>query len=71
MPDFCENSLLLIILSKSAITMSMKRTICINVLISAAHNLHTPHNHSGYRRYLYYQGNEKTTGGTVEAAAKP
>ena len=27
--------------------------------------------HSGYRRYLYHQGNEKTTGGTVEAAAKP
>ena len=44
MPDFCENSLLLIILSKSAITMSMKRTICINILISAAHNLQTPHN---------------------------
>ena len=28
-------------------------------------------NHSGYRRYLYHQGNEQTTGGTVEAAAKP
>ena len=27
--------------------------------------------HSGYRRYLYHQGNEKATGGTVEAAAKP
>ena len=27
--------------------------------------------HSGYRRYLNHQGNEKTTGGTVEAAAKP
>ena len=27
--------------------------------------------HSGYRRYLYHQGNEKTTGGTVEAAAIP
>ena len=26
---------------------------------------------SGDRRYLYHQGNEKTTGGTVEAAAKP
>ena len=44
MPDFCENSLLLIILSKSAIIMSLKRTICINILISAAHNLQTPHN---------------------------
>ena len=31
----------------------------------------TPPGHSGYRRYLYHQGNEKTTGGTVEAAAKP
>ena len=27
--------------------------------------------HSGYRRYLYHQGKEQTTGGTVEAAAKP
>ena len=27
--------------------------------------------HCGYRRYLYHQGNEQTTGGTVEAAAKP
>ena len=27
--------------------------------------------HSGYRRYLYHQGNEQTTGGTAEAAAKP
>ena len=24
-----------------------------------------------YRRYLYYQGNQQTTGGTVEAAATP
>ena len=23
--------------------------------------------HCGYRRYLYHQGNEQTTGGTVEA----
>ena len=27
--------------------------------------------HSGYRRYLYHQGNKQTTGGTIEAAAKP
>ena len=27
--------------------------------------------HCGYRRYLYHQGKEQTTGGTVEAAAKP
>ena len=27
--------------------------------------------HSGYHRYLYHQGNEQTTGGTAEAAAKP
>ena len=27
--------------------------------------------HSGYLRYLYHQGNEQTTGGTMEAAAKP
>ena len=26
---------------------------------------------SGYRRYLYHRGNEQTTGGTVEAAARP
>ena len=26
---------------------------------------------SGDRRYLYHQGNEQTTGGTAEAAAKP
>ena len=31
----------------------------------------TSSTHSGYRRYLYHQGNEQTTGGTVEAAAKP
>ena len=30
-----------------------------------------PLGHSGYRRYLYHQGNEQTTGGTAEAAAKP
>ena len=27
--------------------------------------------HSGYRRYLYHQSNKQTTGGTIEAAAKP
>ena len=27
--------------------------------------------HCGYHRYLYHQGNEQTTDGTVEAAAKP
>ena len=27
--------------------------------------------HCGYRRYLYHQGKEQTTGGTVEAATKP
>ena len=27
--------------------------------------------HCGYHRYLYYQGNEQTTGGIVLAAARP
>ena len=27
--------------------------------------------HCGYHRYYYHQGNEQTTAGTVEAAARP
>ena len=45
--------------------------ICKHVLVQKFSKIVTKQNHSGYRRYLYHQGNEQTTGGTVEAAAIP
>ena len=45
--------------------------LILRAVRAATKNHHSRLAHSGYRRYLYHQGNEKTTGGTVEAAAKP
>ena len=44
----------------------LRHAICMLLRLS----LFCP-DHCAYRRYLYHQGNEQTTGGTVEAAAKP